>query len=996
MSKARELAELSRTVADSADAVAITINSDEEVTFASDIDVTGSVTATGTSVFASLDISGDIDVDGTTNLDAVDIDGAVDMASTLQVDGVATFTATPVFSSDITVSDDIFLTSDSAAIKFGNGQEVTLTHTNDVGLTLNSTNRFMFRDSAIYLSSTSDGQLTVVADTEIELNATTIDINGNILASGTLGVTGVLTATSLDISGDIDVDGVTNLDVVDIDGAVDMASTLTVATKTTTNELELTAIAQSKSETAVDVFVYDTSKDSDGGAWRHRTQGTSWYNEALNTSTRGATKKFPSVAVIVAESGKVTIYDGDDPDMPMWMVFTQDTLGNLILAFGSTSNRPAHSVAMLDGTLVVSEKGSSGCLYKISMVADTSQWITENTQYGGFFRGDISTRNDGSGSTKYRYLAPTGTFNTIVSSLCNDIAMTVLPNAPIDADTGLPVPTIAVATAGGVSVIKDDGSVVNTGMTYGTSKVVFSVKDNSYIYFTYTGDHTLRSANIHTGSFISIGQSYNSNNDVLVVAPNSGWTGVQKLEAAKDFVATKAGNYLSFFTVPNDADTTTKDKGAVAYITSDYNTGWMNGDIKLATLMDTTAETISAPNIGLEAQSASGWTPFGSNTVEDDAGAVKITYASHQAGAYARFRASEASSVDLEIGQTYIISFDVKTTGTISGVVLYDHDGSPTDVNITGSLSNTSYESYHYSFTYVGSDHPYLGLTGFGSGDVVWIKDLVLIESVPDRSVNGNGLQVFGTVTKTAVATGADLVAYSGFSSSNYLQQPYNSDLDFGTGDFSCAVWAKLNSTGTRCVYHRGSGYSGSWGAEIIQLECTTTNLSFNFSDNGFNTSTQANTPIANLPTGVWNLIHTIRRGTTFELWINGVLKATNTSTMDLSNTAAKLWVGERPNGSRPWVGSLGLMRWSATAPTAEQVAKMYRDEKPLFQEGAQATLYGTSDSVTAIAYDDDTELLHAGTSAGRSVFQGLRRVDNTTDAVGAAISASNDLVVEE
>jgi cytoskeletal protein CcmA (bactofilin family) len=48
------------------------------------IDISGTVTATGTSVFASLDISGDIDVDGTTNLDVVDIDGAVDMASTVR------------------------------------------------------------------------------------------------------------------------------------------------------------------------------------------------------------------------------------------------------------------------------------------------------------------------------------------------------------------------------------------------------------------------------------------------------------------------------------------------------------------------------------------------------------------------------------------------------------------------------------------------------------------------------------------------------------------------------------------------------------------------------------------------------------------------------------------------------------------------------------------------------------------------------------------------
>jgi hypothetical protein len=64
---------------------AITINASQNSTFA------GTVTATGTSVFASLDISGDIDVDGTTNLDVVDIDGAVDMASTLQVTGAANF-----------------------------------------------------------------------------------------------------------------------------------------------------------------------------------------------------------------------------------------------------------------------------------------------------------------------------------------------------------------------------------------------------------------------------------------------------------------------------------------------------------------------------------------------------------------------------------------------------------------------------------------------------------------------------------------------------------------------------------------------------------------------------------------------------------------------------------------------------------------------------------------------------------------------------------------
>jgi len=49
-----------------------------------------------------------------------------------------------------------------------------------------------------------------------------------------------VTATSLDISGNIDVDGTTNLDVVDIDGACDMATTLTVGTKIFTGGMTLT------------------------------------------------------------------------------------------------------------------------------------------------------------------------------------------------------------------------------------------------------------------------------------------------------------------------------------------------------------------------------------------------------------------------------------------------------------------------------------------------------------------------------------------------------------------------------------------------------------------------------------------------------------------------------------------------------------------------------------------------------------------------------------
>ena len=60
-----------------------------------------------------------------------------------------------------------------------------------------------------------------------------------------------------------------------------------------------------------------------------------------------------------------------------------------------------------------------------------------------------------------------------------------------------------------------------------------------------------------------------------------------------------------------------------------------------------------------------------------------------------------------------------------------------------------------------------------------------------DRSVNNKGLEVHGTITKSAVATGADLVAYSGFNGNNYLVQPHNADLNVGTGDFISCVGQK-------------------------------------------------------------------------------------------------------------------------------------------------------------------------------------------------------------
>jgi hypothetical protein len=116
----------------------------------------------------------------------------------LRIDGEATVDINA--STAVTISNDLKLDSDSAVLGFGADNDTTLTHTDGTGLTLNSANKLTFRDTALYLNSSTDGQLDIVADTEVQIAATTVDINGDVDISGTLTVAGALDFGEANIS----------------------------------------------------------------------------------------------------------------------------------------------------------------------------------------------------------------------------------------------------------------------------------------------------------------------------------------------------------------------------------------------------------------------------------------------------------------------------------------------------------------------------------------------------------------------------------------------------------------------------------------------------------------------------------------------------------------------------------------------------------------------------------------------------------------------------
>ena len=99
---------------------------------------------------------------------------------------------------DLTITDNLTFSSDSAVITFGADGDTTLTHTDGTGLTLNSTNKLCFNDASQFIQGSSATVLSLGATDEIDLTATAIDVNGTLDVSGAITSSAGATITTAD------------------------------------------------------------------------------------------------------------------------------------------------------------------------------------------------------------------------------------------------------------------------------------------------------------------------------------------------------------------------------------------------------------------------------------------------------------------------------------------------------------------------------------------------------------------------------------------------------------------------------------------------------------------------------------------------------------------------------------------------------------------------------------------------------------------------------
>ena len=189
-----------------------------------EIEDSGNLTFNGSTlaVTGSQTISVSLDVDGHTDLDNLGVSGVgtitqlvsttatvgagLTVTGTIDGNGGANISGAETVLSSATVSD---LTNNRVVIAGTSGA-------------LEDSGNLTFNGSTLAITGSID--LSADIDVDGTANLDVVDIDGAVDMASSLTLAG-----NADFNGNLDVDGTSNLDAVDIDGAVDMASTLTLA-----------------------------------------------------------------------------------------------------------------------------------------------------------------------------------------------------------------------------------------------------------------------------------------------------------------------------------------------------------------------------------------------------------------------------------------------------------------------------------------------------------------------------------------------------------------------------------------------------------------------------------------------------------------------------------------------------------------------------------------------------------------------------------------------
>ena len=797
---------------------------------------------------------------------------------------------------------------------------------------------------------------------------------------------------------------------------------------------DITAINQKKDDSITAVFVYNTADDSDGGAWRKRTQDTSWYNEPPSWQ-RGSRKEFPAIAIIVATASEVKIYDGDSPDCPMWMLFQRGEYGQG--AGNIIEDQNITDIHMLNAQLVVAQDRGTDSYGSpvINFISETILYMDPNTGEGGKRFGNIAARN--LDQEKDHYIGTGERGILLGDSRMHCCTQHVFPNSETDPMTGLPRPSIIVGTAGKLSVVHSN-LVVNSGPSISGGEGVLAMTDvneqGQLAYVEKNGNpiyvrlvelkdkggvanasHTrnYRYYNLAVARFPSI--MWNPGNERIC------WAGDRKLALAN-------GAGCNLYLNGGQDNSTVGDNGKIyARLNPEYPPAFLamqnvccfidvadknsTDDGHLTNL----GNLISNGNFG---SNINGWNDRSGSgsSISWDSGNARM--AMNGAAAWAR----ATTSITTIVGEYY----HVEVRGVFStfsnnqylqlqiGNVEYPSSG-------FGSIASAQFKKGTWN------DNEPLNVTFRATATTTWIVIMTgynnAIDDVYAYRCDGDkggglgftdnlgasncsrqlhkGIIPMGTIIRSKFNDSSDIVTYSNFAGSNYFEQSYNQELNFlqnANNAYTVMLWATPNVTSSWAPMISLDHWNGSkylWWGTMGGKMCV-------------GDVTCGNTLIETA--GWYHLCWTKVGGgdNTVKCYVNGVFDGENSTNNNyVAADHQTLVVGGRHNNAQisPYVGGsvtdinrglkkAALLRISRGAMSVAAIKEIYLQEQQLFAPNSKNLLQ--NNICRDVAYDKSTGLMHVLTSTGRDDFRGLRRINRETESTGSArIDANAGYVVE-
>jgi hypothetical protein len=418
-------------------------------------------------------------------------------------DGAALGTSSLEFS-------DLFL-ADGAVINLGADQDTTLTHVADTGILLNSTRQFQFGDSGTYIHQSADGVLDLVSDTEIEINATTIDMNGNVDISGTLTVAGAVdfgdaalsnvgavqldsiagdadsntsitfsgsdvitiatggtTALTIDASQNVTIAGDLTVTGDDITMGTNTAGNLLVADGTNFNSIAVGSLSEISSVASDDVLL---AVDTSGGGLKKITRSTlvsglatsgAISNVVEDTSPQlGGNLDTNSHNILVDDAHFIGDENGNEQ-----IIFqtTSSAVNQFDITNAATGNPPKLSATGGDSNidLDLEAKGTGHVTVRGNSNAGAIQLNCENNSHG-----QILQAQPHSAAVTNTMLLPAGSSSTLVSLVSTDTLTNKTINASNNTLSNIPMSATSFVAGTGVSLSTNTLSVdaAQTGIT---------------------------------------------------------------------------------------------------------------------------------------------------------------------------------------------------------------------------------------------------------------------------------------------------------------------------------------------------------------------------------------------------------------------------------------------------------------------------------------------------------------------------------------------------